>query len=269
VATDLLIALILTSLVRVHLGFRTWRLVHWLAYICWPIALVHGLGTGSDTRAMWSLALDGICTLLVLGAVWWRLAVRRPQRAVVAVSTITASVLAPLLIVGWLITGPLRPSWGHASQASATELAASPADSGASAAPAGSAAAGDPRAPTGLAGGFTDTFSGRFRQTTQTVGQQVSIDLNGSLVGQPGLTVAVAVQGRVTSNGRVSLEEGEAHLEASDGTAEWQGPVVGLDGDRIDAVVSDPAGRQLTVTFNLRVDRTNGSAQGSVIARAA
>ena len=34
-----------------RLGLRTWRAVHWLAYLCWPVALVHGLGTGSDVRA--------------------------------------------------------------------------------------------------------------------------------------------------------------------------------------------------------------------------
>ena len=51
VAFDLLIALAITSLLRVRLGLRTWRAIHWLAYACWPVALVHGLGTGSDVRS--------------------------------------------------------------------------------------------------------------------------------------------------------------------------------------------------------------------------
>jgi sulfoxide reductase heme-binding subunit YedZ len=49
-ALDLLVAVVLTSAVRRHLGVRAWRSVHWLAYACWPVALVHGLGSGSDTR---------------------------------------------------------------------------------------------------------------------------------------------------------------------------------------------------------------------------
>ena len=51
VAFDLLLALVLTSLLRARIGHRLWRRVHWLAYACWPVALVHALGTGSDARA--------------------------------------------------------------------------------------------------------------------------------------------------------------------------------------------------------------------------
>ena len=35
-AFDLLIALVVTSLLRNRLGFRTWRFVHWSAYAAWP-----------------------------------------------------------------------------------------------------------------------------------------------------------------------------------------------------------------------------------------
>src|ERR1035437_5079201 len=45
---DLLIALTVTSLLRGRLGYRTWRWVHWTSYACWPIAVIHGLGTGTD-----------------------------------------------------------------------------------------------------------------------------------------------------------------------------------------------------------------------------
>src|SRR5262249_56082235 len=48
VAFDLLLAVLITSLVRVRLGPRTWRLVHWAGYLCWPGALLHGVGTRTD-----------------------------------------------------------------------------------------------------------------------------------------------------------------------------------------------------------------------------
>ena len=38
VGTDLLAALILTSALRRRLGRRSWRAVHWAAYLCWPAA---------------------------------------------------------------------------------------------------------------------------------------------------------------------------------------------------------------------------------------
>jgi hypothetical protein len=60
-ALDLLLALTLTSVLRGRLGFRSWRAIHWLAYACWPVAVAHGLGSGSDARSGWMLALTLGC----------------------------------------------------------------------------------------------------------------------------------------------------------------------------------------------------------------
>ena len=73
VAFDLLIALVVTSLLRHRLGFTTWRFVHWLAYLCWPVAVLHGLGTGSDTRSGLVLAFTAACVVAVLVAAGLRL----------------------------------------------------------------------------------------------------------------------------------------------------------------------------------------------------
>jgi predicted ferric reductase len=72
VALYLLIAIVLTSLLRSLFGTRAWRAVHWLTYAMWPIALIHGFGTGSDSRFSWMLALDGVCIIAVALAVLWR-----------------------------------------------------------------------------------------------------------------------------------------------------------------------------------------------------
>jgi methionine sulfoxide reductase heme-binding subunit len=51
VAIELLLALVVTSLLRTRIGRRAWRTVHWACYACWPIAVIHGLGIGGhDTR---------------------------------------------------------------------------------------------------------------------------------------------------------------------------------------------------------------------------
>ena len=50
-ALDLVIALVVTSLVRGRLPDRLWRAVHWLAYLAWPVALLHGAGMGTDNAA--------------------------------------------------------------------------------------------------------------------------------------------------------------------------------------------------------------------------
>lgn len=75
VALDLLLAILLTSLLRVHLGHRTWRAVHWAAYACWPVALVHGFGMGTDKGQLWMLALDVLAVAAFVAAACWRLAI--------------------------------------------------------------------------------------------------------------------------------------------------------------------------------------------------
>jgi methionine sulfoxide reductase heme-binding subunit len=69
---DVFLALAVTSLLRARLGYRTWRSVHWLAYGCWGLALVHGLGVGSDRKQAWMLVLDLLAVVAVTGATAWR-----------------------------------------------------------------------------------------------------------------------------------------------------------------------------------------------------
>jgi sulfoxide reductase heme-binding subunit YedZ len=72
-ALDLVIALVVTSLVRRRLPERLWRTVHWSAYLAWPVALVHGAGMGTDNGATWMLAVDAACIALFGMAVALRL----------------------------------------------------------------------------------------------------------------------------------------------------------------------------------------------------
>jgi len=73
IALDLLLVLVATSLVRSRLGHRSWRTMHWLAYACWPIALAHGLGAGTDRDTVWVFALTIACAAAVAAAATWRL----------------------------------------------------------------------------------------------------------------------------------------------------------------------------------------------------
>jgi predicted ferric reductase len=95
-AFDLLIALIVTSVLRAHVGARTWRAVHWLAYACWPVAITHGLGIGTDVGTTgWMLWLSVACAVAVAAAVWARLTMApRPldEGRVVPASVGSASV---------------------------------------------------------------------------------------------------------------------------------------------------------------------------------
>lgn len=68
-AFDLMIAIVVTSLARRRLGFRTWRFIHWFAYVSWPIAVVHGIVTGTDSGSLWGLGLTLVCIAIAAAAI--------------------------------------------------------------------------------------------------------------------------------------------------------------------------------------------------------
>ena len=69
IAVELLLALVVTSVLRSRMALRAWRLIHGAAYACWPVAVVHGFGMGGqDSRTPWVLVLTGACVALVTGA---------------------------------------------------------------------------------------------------------------------------------------------------------------------------------------------------------
>ncbi len=72
---DLVAALILTSVLRRHMNmsFAVWRRIHWTAYAAWPLALVHGLGAGTDTATAWLRTVEVVCIVAVGAVVMWRL----------------------------------------------------------------------------------------------------------------------------------------------------------------------------------------------------
>ena len=76
VAVDLLLAVIVTSLLRERFGARLFKAVHWLTYAMWPIALAHAIGNGTNGTSGWFLLLAGLCCTAVVGALFWRVSAR-------------------------------------------------------------------------------------------------------------------------------------------------------------------------------------------------
>lgn len=72
VGMDLLIAILVTALLRRWIGQRVFRAVHWATYLLWPIALFHAIGTGTDARSGVFILFAGACSLAVVGSVLWR-----------------------------------------------------------------------------------------------------------------------------------------------------------------------------------------------------
>jgi methionine sulfoxide reductase heme-binding subunit len=72
VGLDLMLAVFVSSLLRNRMKPTTWRALHWLAYLCWPVALAHTFGMGTDADEVWVIGLGTACIASVLGALLWR-----------------------------------------------------------------------------------------------------------------------------------------------------------------------------------------------------
>ncbi len=73
ISFDLMLALIVTSLIRGRLSRRVWKAVHWLAYASWPIAFAHSIGSSGDLQGGLLLALAVACAVALAAALAWRL----------------------------------------------------------------------------------------------------------------------------------------------------------------------------------------------------
>jgi DMSO/TMAO reductase YedYZ heme-binding membrane subunit len=93
IALDLMIAVFVTSLLRARMRPGTWRAVHWLAYLSWPVALAHTFGMGTDAGESWVIVLGVACVASVGAALAWRL--RQASRQVAARSAQASVAVVP------------------------------------------------------------------------------------------------------------------------------------------------------------------------------
>jgi DMSO/TMAO reductase YedYZ heme-binding membrane subunit len=123
VAFDLLLAVTITSLLRQRIGFARWRAIHWLTYASWPIALVHGFGTGSDVKSGgWLLILSIACLAIVVAAVVARVVGGRPGFGARRGAALGAAAAFSLFLLIWLPAGPLGSEWARRSGTPASLL---------------------------------------------------------------------------------------------------------------------------------------------------
>ena len=74
ISFDLMLAIIVTSLLRGRLNRVLWRAIHLLAYLSWPVAFAHSVGSSKDLQHGWLLYLAVACAVVVVAATAWRLA---------------------------------------------------------------------------------------------------------------------------------------------------------------------------------------------------
>ncbi len=255
---DMMAAVIITSLVRVRIGHRLWRAVHWLAYASWPVAAAHGLGTGSDARSHLVDLLYLLCAAAVLGAVAWRLALSsrsvHPARWTLSAGM---AVVVPVALVAFAAWGPLRTGWakraGTPSKLIASSATTSPSagSSGSATSPGGGTSTGHLSLP--LRANFTGSAT-----TSQTANGDVTIRIQGR-VGSGTAELVLSLTGPPAGGGGIELSSGTLAVGSASSPSELSGPVTGLSGPVVLARVTGPSG-----TATARVNITELSPSGAV-----
>jgi Ferric reductase like transmembrane component len=231
VAFDLLLAVLITSLVRVRLGYRAWRAVHWLAYASWPVALWHGLGTGTDSRLTWVLALDAACVAAVTCTLGWRFSLARRRPSVLATALACAAV--PVATAAFVAVGPLQPGWARRAGTPVTLIAGQVTQ------PANSTGSAPEPSPPPASG----RFSGRAARSTNPASGLVTITVTARLSaaassparsGDPAQSLVITLRGTPDGAG-VTLADGTVSLGPAGAAPSYRGPVLRLAGHRLSA----------------------------------
>ncbi len=259
-AFDLMLAVVASSLIRDRIGLRTWRTVHWTAYASWPIAVAHGIGTGSDTKLGWVLLVYAVCLAAVLGAMGWRLATGWSPANAVRRATVVLVAGATVLVVGvWTVAGPLRPGWARRAGTPVALLGGTRTAASTKATP--------PTAPSaaGLVLPFTAPFSGTVSDQGPDASGLVSVTITGQTAGATPGDLAVVLHGTPDQGGGVALSQSQVTFGPPGSPQEFTGSVSRLAGAEIVAALSGSDGAMvLDVDLNLASgsSRVTGTVQG-------
>ncbi len=269
VAFDLLLALLITSAVRQRLGYPAWRIVHWLAYGCWGLAVVHGLGTGTDPKATWMQAVTIACVGAVILAVWWRVVAGWPAPIGPRLAGLGATVVVPIVIAAWAITGPLASDWARRAGTPSNLLASSSpaATSGPSSTSSSPSANARPSAVAPSTFGqslFTATLQGTIVQSAPDAGGLVTVRIDTALEGAVTGRLVVTIQGRAARTEGVDLSTSTVTLGPPQQPGMYSGKVTDLEGTRLVMTATNAHGAALTLSARLQTDPSSNAVSGTL-----
>jgi len=264
-AFDILVAIAVTSLVRRRLGYGTWRGVHRLAYASWPIAVLHGLGTGSDTKIGWVLAITAACIAAVTVATLVRIVRSGDGHAEWQGAAIAVTLALPVGIALFAIEGPLQTGWAR-SAGTPVALLSRPVTRASATQPRRTGS--KPEAAT-LRAPFSARLSGTVTRTEEAGGRIVDLALRLSGGARGKLRVRLA---GTPDGGGVSLTGSQVDLLASGLPSVMAGEIVSLDstdggaGADLRARVADTYGAGLDLAASIDIDGQTGAVSGTLSA---
>lgn len=264
---DLLLAIAITSLVRRRLGYRAWRTIHWLAYASWPVAVLHGLGTGSDVKQWWMLGLTAACIVAVLVAVWTRISHVSGEHAGLRGPATALAVVTPIGLAIFTLAGPLQQGWARKAGTPRSLLGHPAATTGLASASAptrrsGSGSRSRSSGSAGVTGPFTSSVTGTVSESQASGGGIVDLELtvNGRVHGR----LRVRLGGvPIDAGGGLSMTGSQVDLALAGQPSALQGRIVQLQGEEFVARVRG-GGKTLDLHAQLQIDNGNNTVTGTL-----
>ncbi len=267
VALYLCLAIWISTYLRPHIGYAWWRRLHTLTLVVYALSTIHGLGTGSDTRTTWALALYAGSVALVGTLLSARLLTPLGRRGARHPRLAALSAAAVIAGIAWTVTGPMQAGWNAtANNGQGNGARGVAAQQGASAGTQQSASATAPQS-------FSAALQGTYTQSDPDAAGAVSLDLLTNLRDGTQRSLDIVVQGVPAADGSLSVTATHVTLSTSSGAVLYQGQLTTLRGGRqwrMAAVVTgagQPTARlRLAIALRISNDgRIDGTIQGTPI----
>lgn len=244
-AFDLVLAIVVTSLVRARLGYGAWRAVHWVTYGMWVLVVLHAAGVGSDARQPWMLVTLAASIAAVVAVIIWRLLRGWDGWEPARVALAAGAVLVPPALAVWMAFGPLAGGWAARAGTPQSLLIASPRPSA--------------NTPT-IVLPDRATFSGS-ANLDRGEGEAATLTTSGRTSGATPLSVTVALDGEQEPDGFI-VRAGSVRLVPPDGAAVYRGQVSGVDEGVLRARLSDGFGDVIDVSVQMSI--SDGGVRGQL-----
>lgn len=254
VALYLGIAVGISTWVRPKIGYRAWRYIHFATFASFVFATIHGLGTGSDSKTTWALAIYGVASLAVGGLTIARLVGSKMSPRL----RLAGGALAAFLLVGglaWASAGPLHPGWNTVANngrgSGARVQLGTPT----------TASKGTPATLQPLAAAFAGSYQVRRGGDDGNVEVLVQASLQNGAAGTFDLMLTGFDQG-----GSLAIQSSRVQIsEAAPSQVVYAGQITGSQGSSLVLSLTPSQGSPASRTLlSLTLDPRSGSASGTI-----
>ena len=256
IAAYLALAVWISTQIRPWIGYAVWRRLHGLAFGAYLLGMLHGIGTGSDTRTAWGMAIYAGSALLVGSLLCLRLLtpIGARGRRYPGLAFLTLVMLAGGTF--WSAVGPLKPGWNAAANNGQGNGS-------------GTTANGSAAPSSALTAPFTANLQGTGDQSQPDAAGNETVTVNSTLTGGAQGTLRLTLQGAAMGAGSVSVSSTSVVLVLTQPAASYQGQArfSATDNGQWDfsATLQDMAGSGLPATAQIQLWQSgNGQFQGTI-----